>query len=182
MQPNQSPLPTLPTEPVIRRRRWGYWTVLLGGLLVAVGVFLTYQTLIDTWFLTQTNPCVWTGPHMPVGSCSFVYPPYSEYATLSGVGGLLSGAGFLLAFVGIAVTLRKPLAASPGVRGRTFQILLVGGLLVAVGLAILASETWWPSSLLSDYHTAYSLDVSARVVEAVGFFVAFLGVANAIRR
>ena len=65
---------------------------------------------------------------------------------------------------------------------RTFLTLLLGSLLVAVGLAVLASETWWPTGLQADYHTLYAFDVSARVVEAVGFFVAFFGIANAVRR
>jgi hypothetical protein len=71
-------------------------------------------------------------------------------------------------------------AARP--RGRPFWIILLGGLLVAVGIvvqnAVIAAAALgglgqinWPAIEFPGY-----------VIEALGFFVAFLGVAEALRR
>ncbi len=170
MQPNVSPSPTPVPTPETRSRGWGYWVVILGGLAVALGTVVTQQTSFDILNLSGAPPS------LPLGT-------YQEWAILSGTGTLLSAVGFLLVFVGASVAFRGSRSVPVGPTRRTFVTLLLGGSLVAVGLVALSvlgfySYTPFPPGLT----VYYSIDLGGRIVEAVGFFVAFVGVAGALRR
>jgi hypothetical protein len=153
----------------MRDRGWGYWVVVLGGLILALGTFTSQETVFDIQILSGVPP------NFPLGA-------YQKWAVLSGVGILLSAAGFLLVFVGAAVAFRGPRSVLEGMTRRTFVILVSGGLLVAAGLASLSVLAFYAYQPFPPGLTVYlGIDLGGRIVEAVGFFVAFFGIAAAFR-
>jgi len=143
---------------------------------VALGTIVTGGTLFDIYQLSGAWSSVGPIPHG-------LFQTFAKDSTLlTGIGTLLTAAGFLLVFVGVALASRGPQTAWHGVTRRVFMALLLGGLLVAAGLValgLLALYSYAPSPF--DFQTYYSIDLGARIVEAVGFFVAFVGVAVAFR-
>ena len=171
MQPNVSPSPTPVPTPETRSRGWGYWVVILGGLAVALGTVVTQQTSFDILNLSGAPPS------LPLGT-------YQEWA-------ILSGTGTLLVCGRLSVGLRRGLRGVPGftvgsgwtdppdVRdppSRRFARSCWARGIERARVLLLARRS------LPGLTVYYSIDLGGRIVEAVGFFVAFVGVAGALRR
>ncbi len=91
--------------------------------------------------------------------------------------------GFLLGFVGVALVLRTPRPASVPLLGtNAFRVILVGAVFVAVGFGVQAASmlasVLGVSFSISGY---YDLFAAAVIVLALGFLLAFLGIALASR-
>ncbi|HYM39193.1 MAG TPA: hypothetical protein VEY12_03470 [Thermoplasmata archaeon] len=152
--------------------------VVVGGLAVALGTVVTGNTL---WDIGVVFGGLYTGSMPPAVFQRLL----EEVGTLTAIGAVLSAAGFLLVFVGVAIAFRDPCRAPRRITRRTFAILVLGGSLVAAGFVAFGVFSLYSNSsqpLLVGYQVLYSLDLAGRIVEAVGFFVAFAGLAHAIRR
>ncbi len=87
--------------------------------------------------------------------------------------------GFLLGFVGVALVLRAPRPASvPLLRTNAFRVILAGAIFVAVGFGVQGASMM--ASVLGfslSFSGYYDLLAGAVIVLALGFFLAFLGIA-----
>ncbi len=154
-----------------RRRGRPYWTILLGGIALAVGTVVTGPTHFDIVVLTGGLISI------PESLGLFQFE-----SNLTGLGNLLAAVGFLAVFVGIALALRQTSTGPRRLSPRAFVASVVGGLLVAAGLAAasLAAFSTYPPSLLG-FPNYYAVDLAGRILEALGFLVAFVGVAETLR-
>ncbi len=161
-----------------RSLRWAPWVIAIGGLSVALGTVITGAT---HWDLVELNGGI-IGP-IPQ-AIVYTYIVTLE-ATLTTIGYLLWGAGFLAVMVGVALATRvSPMHDPAGLSRRTLAVAVVGGALVAAGFVALAVVVLWGASYTPFPFgpiAFYALDLAGRIVEAVGFFLAFLALALGLR-
>ncbi len=173
MQPDPSPQPADETVATPRRRARAPWIIALGGILVALGTVVTGATHWDLFILS--------------GGLQTAFPA-TNYLTiarfesiLTSIGNLLGGAGFLAIILGVAWAAWSPRVPDRSAFARgAFIVAVVGGLLVVAGLVILSViglYAYTPAPLPFGTATLVALDLAGRLVEAIGFFVAFLGIA-----
>ncbi len=147
------------------------WTIVLGGLALAVGTIVTGPTHFDVLMLTG-------GPISIPGALGV----FQLESALTGLGDLLTAVGFLAVFVGIAIALRRPSTGPRRVAPRAFAVSVLGGLLVVAGLVVASFVAFSTYSLppfsIQGY---YAIDLAGRVLEAAGFLVGFAGVAELLR-
>lgn len=148
-----------------------YWTIVLGGLVLALGTVVTGSTHFDILILTN-------GP-MTIPASIGVFQLESA---LTGLGSLLTAVGFFAAFFGIAFALRTFSREPHRAYALGFRALIVGGSFLAAGFvaaSVLAFYNYTPLPL--DYRSYYVIDLAAHITEALGFLIGFVGVAEALR-
>ncbi len=165
------------TGPTARGRGRAYWIIVAGGLAVALGTVITAAT---HWDLIMLNG--FDSISMPR---AILYLIIGVEGPLTLIGDLLWAAGFLAVVLGVAWAARTPHThGRTGSPRRRFAVPAVGGSLVAAGLVILGVLGYYaysPTGVPGADNVQYALDLAARIVEAIGFFVAFAGVAEALR-
>lgn len=161
-----------PSPDLLESARGGAsWIVVLGGLVLAVGTVVTGQTHYDIVALVNGPPAI------PASLGLFQLE-----SGLTGLGNLLAAVGFLAVFVGFALALRGPSKAPRRLSPRGFVSSILGGSLVAAGLVVVAVPGFFayaPSPL--GFQGYLAMDLAARVVEALGFFLGFAALAGALR-
>ena len=169
-------MPLPPASPAPATHRGGpphgppYWAIVLGGLVLAVGTTVTGQTHFDVLMLTS-GP----GPFPE----SFGFVQLEGY--LTALGSLLTAAGFVSIFAGIAFALRRPSMEPRRGSSRAVAVSVIGGSLVAAGLvaaSVVAFYSYPPFPL--GFQGYYTLDLAGRVAEALGFLVGFVGIAEVL--
>lgn len=145
------------------------WLTFVGGLLVALGVAVTGDTYFDVDVLLRNLPDA----------------ILLAYRQLSEIGLLLAALGILLFLIGLALTFRVSVSRPLRESNWTVRMLLVGGILSAIGLALMDLIPYaYPQALAIASLLAFwlSVDLAGHIVAGIGLFVALLGVASAVRQ
>lgn len=171
MQPSVSLSAAAPTAIGGARGR-PFWLIFAGGLLVGVGtVAAGVLVLAESLGLGPTG-----------------FPPdFTMFESILVAGAVLRTLGFFLGFVGIVFGLRAP---SPGVRtgvqGNLVWTVLLGGVLLLLSTGIggatsIANLVGYNLYAAIGFQMVYVLADASVLLSALGFFLAFFGIALAFR-